>query len=195
MSTVTFVFLLLMCETYGQRDKVFIPSGKSLPSQASKCKNKTYCEVTPYYPTDIVINALQENPHLRNYENNDEVDILKEDKDVLDEEPLCLSLEQVVFPKSGETKNLEWRYIVNHENFKQSVRIETCLEKGQKCRVIGSFAEGYYTKCKQKFIYRQLMAVSANGSIYQESFRFPASCCCHVEFRADEFLKSINSKA
>ncbi|CAK9816211.1 Protein spaetzle [Anthophora quadrimaculata] len=115
-------------------------------------------------------------------------------EDELEEEPLCVSTEQIIFPKLGVTKHMEWKYIINHENLTQSVRIETCLEQGKPCRVIEGFAEGYYTKCKQKYIYRQLLTIAEDGSIARESFRFPTSCCCHIDFQADKFLHSFNLK-
>ncbi|XP_029040215.2 protein spaetzle-like isoform X2 [Osmia bicornis bicornis] len=190
------IFLMLIFETRGKPFESSDESKESISQvkAAPVCRNTTYCEITPHYPTEVVFNALQKNPHLRNYENIDEMDVHERDEDIPEEEPLCVSTEQVVFPKSAETKSFEWQYIVNQEDFRQSVRIEKCREEGQQCRVIDDFAEGYYTKCKQKYIYRQLLAVSANGSIYHESFRFPASCCCHIEFRADVFLKSFKRK-
>lgn len=51
--------------------------------------------------------------------------------------------------------------------------------------MIDGFAEGYITTCKQKYIYRELSALSDNGEIVRDYFRFPASCCCHVQFNAD----------
>ncbi|KOC60739.1 Protein spaetzle, partial [Habropoda laboriosa] len=158
------------------------------------CKHKTYCEDTPHYPTEIILLALEKNPQLRDYANSDEMDIYPQSEYEPEEEPLCVSAEKIIFPKLGVTKDSEWKYIVNHENLVQSVRIETCLEQEKPCRVIEGFAEGYYTKCKQKYIYRQLLAVTTDGSINHESFRFPASCCCHIEFQAHKFLDSFHSR-
>ncbi|KZC10359.1 Protein spaetzle, partial [Dufourea novaeangliae] len=101
--------------------------------------------------------------------------------------------ELIVFPKSGLTKRNKWMYIVNHKNLTQAVRIETCMEEDKPCRIIEGFAEGYVSKCRQKYIYRQLLAVFPDGSINHESFRFPVSCCCHVEFQGDRFLKASHA--
>ncbi|CAK9831447.1 Protein spaetzle [Anthophora retusa] len=160
----------------------------------SICEHETYCEDTLNYPIDTILQALEKNPQLRDYANSDEMDTYTQMKDELEEEPLCVSTEQIIFPKLGVTKDMEWKYIVNHKNLTQSVRIETCLEQGKPCRVIEGFAEGYYTKCKQKYIYRQLLAIAEDGSINRESFRFPTSCCCHIDFQADKFLHSFNLK-
>lgn len=106
--------------------------------------------------------------------------------DVGDVEALCLSIERVVYPKSGETINKNWLFIVNEQNFTQGVRIETCVEEDGSCKVIDGFAEGYTTSCKQKYIYRELSALGPDGTISREYFRFPASCCCHVQFTASD---------
>lgn len=34
--------------------------------------------------------------------------------------------ERVIFPKSAQNKDSEWKYIANQENFKQGVRVEIC---------------------------------------------------------------------
>lgn len=52
--------------------------------------------------------------------------------------------------------------------------------------MIDGFAEGYSTTCKQKYIYRELSALSDNGEIVRDYFSFPASCCCHVQFNVDD---------
>lgn len=60
---------------------------------------------------------------------------------------------------------------------------------GQECNVIKGFAENYKTTCKQKFIYRELLAVGSNGNIVKDQFRFPSSCCCHIKNTADPSVR------
>jgi len=65
-------------------------------------------------------------------------------------------------------------------------------ELDAKCRIIdGVIAEGYITMCKQKFIYRELSAISEDGEIIRDYFRLPASCCCHVEFKPEFKQRNI----
>ncbi|XP_006612010.1 uncharacterized protein LOC102679652 isoform X2 [Apis dorsata] len=136
------------------------------------CNREHYCEEnTLYYPEKIISQELEKYPHFRYYANTNE--------------------EQIIFPKSGLTKELEWKYIVNHINLTQAIHTEICLEKDRPCRIIEGFAEGYYTKCKQKFTYHQLLAVASNGSIIPELFRFPTNCYCHINFESDRFLRSL----
>ncbi|XP_078050417.1 spaetzle domain-containing protein isoform X2 [Augochlora pura] len=158
------------------------------------CEHSTFCENIPHYPTDLVNIALEKNPHLRYLSYDEQLDQSTRHEGEPDEEALCMSTEQVVFPKYGLTKNKQWKYIVNHENLRQNVRIEICSEEDKPCKIIDGFAAGYVTSCKQKYIYRQLFAMGPNNTIDRESFRFPVSCCCHIEFQGDRFLRNLASE-
>ncbi|XP_053995002.1 protein spaetzle [Hylaeus volcanicus] len=190
--------LLLVYEAYGHRQQFSIAMTKLNPSEGVDrdsdrspiCEHPTFCEFIPNYPSELVRIALQNNPYIRFYTNGDELDTPLLPEDEPEEQPLCVSSEQIVFPKIALTKDKDWKYIINHENWTQSVRVETCIDEDKPCRVIEGFAEGYVTKCRQKYLHRQLWAVAENGSISRETFRFPASCCCHIEFQGDKFLKA-----
>lgn len=43
-----------------------------------------------------------------------------------------------------------------------------------------SFPFGYTTECKQKFIYRHLLALNDRGEQVKDLFRLPACCKCIV---------------
>ncbi|CAK9828194.1 Protein spaetzle [Anthophora retusa] len=166
-------------------DKFIFPDADIQPVQtrigtAPSCRGKTFCEDVPDYPSNFVNDAVQNNQTLRNYANVDLLDVTFR-MDTVPTESLCLSSEQIVYPKTAETVNKQWLYVLNNSNFTQGVRIETCTKEGEGCKLIGGFAEGYVTTCKQKYIYRQLAAI-VDGSVSHELFRFPASCCCHVRF-------------
>ncbi|XP_043507239.1 protein spaetzle-like isoform X2 [Frieseomelitta varia] len=158
------------------------------------CKHQLYCENAPNYPSNIVSRELKKNPHLRGYSSIDEVDSLTQDENEPETESLCPSTEEIVVPKSGLTRDGIWMYILNDNNLNQSIRIEQCLERDRSCRMISGLAHGYYTQCKQRYTYRQLWALNNEGAIVQDSFLFATSCCCHVKFRTDKFLKSFETK-
>ncbi|XP_017880108.2 protein spaetzle [Ceratina calcarata] len=171
-----------------------VATGNVSVVRSTRCMHKTFCENVTHYPTDMVQEAVKKHPHLRDYasiQTDGQVDV---DEVAPEEESLCIATEQIVYPKYGVTKNSEWKYIINHEEVQQSVHVEICREEGKPCRVIEGFAEGYYTKCKQKYIYRQLLSLTENGSITLEFFQFPASCCCHVEFRAYKLLSQFDDR-
>lgn len=149
---------------------------------APVCNGTTFCEKVFEYPEEIINAAIQRNNSIKYLATVDAIPDIVQRVDTTDDAPLCLSSEQVIYPKSAESKNKEWLFIVNQENFKQGVRIETCSNENSECNIVNGLAEGYKTTCKQKYIYRQLAAVSNNGKINPEMFRFPSSCCCHVKF-------------
>lgn len=60
--------------------------------------------------------------------------------------------------------------------------------EGASCSVISGFAAGYETSCKQKFIFRELLSISENGSVAPDTFRFPASCCCFAVLTGNTLL-------
>lgn len=148
------------------------------------CHESTFCERIFDYPEEIINNAIQQNSSIKFFATIDVIpDVVK--RIGVGNTPLCASTEQVIYPRSAESKSKEWFVIVNQDNFKQGVRIETCSNENSKCNIVDNLPEGYETICKQKYIYRQLAAVSENGKINVDMFRFPSNCCCHVKFIGD----------
>lgn len=158
-------------------------------SQVPVCKESTYCEKLDSYPEELVTNAIRQNETLKYLAGVDVVSNIAQRIDVMDDMPLCVSTEQVIFPQSAENKDNQWKYIANQENFKQGIRIEKCSKENASCKVISSPAEGYKTSCKQKYVYRQLAAVLSDGSIVPDTFKFPSSCCCHVSFVPNPYTR------
>lgn len=153
------------------------------------CHGLTFCERASYYPEEIINEAIQQNDSIKYLATEDTLPSVVERIDATDDTPLCVSHEKVIFPQSAESKNKEWFFVVNQDNFKQGVRIETCNNENHSCSIGDNLPEGYKTMCKQKFIYRQLAAISENGEINPEMFRFPSSCCCHLKFTGNALTR------
>ncbi|XP_076752327.1 uncharacterized protein LOC143424250 [Xylocopa sonorina] len=168
-----------------ESDRIIFPTGQTgrLPS----CKGSTYCEYADSYPEDVVTRALQRNETLK-YLANEEVIIDIEQRINMDETVLCPSTEEIVYPREAMNKDNEWKIIINQHNFKQGVRVEKCSQESSNCKLINGFAQGYKTICKQKYVYKQLRALSANDVI-DDNFKFPASCCCHVSFNGPSLTR------
>lgn len=165
--------------------KIVFPADEpeKYPGLAPSCKASTFCENPPYYPVKYVDAVLKANSNLKLFSGSDLVTDIVQRIDTSDDTPLCSSTEQIVYPKSAKSSEKLWLFILNQDNFTQGVRIETC-GKETECHVIDGLVQGYQTFCKQKFIYRKLVAVLPTG-IGHETFRFPASCCCHIRFNGD----------
>ncbi|KAL1121941.1 hypothetical protein AAG570_003349 [Ranatra chinensis] len=96
-------------------------------------------------------------------------------------------VEKLVFPKSAKNKEDVWMFIVNQDQYQQGVRIEICVKAsqggtGEQCSFTESFPLGYQTSCKQKYIYRKLLAVDRkSGETVADTFQLPSCCSCTVK--------------
>lgn len=166
------------------------------PGPAPECRTKTYCEKTDFYPSKYVSNVIRKHDDLKILAGVDEVEgVVQRIGD--DSVALCASEERLVYPTAAQNRENNWLFVLNQENFKQGVRIETCLSTESECSVISGFVEGYKSMCKQKYILRQLAAISPNGTAIRDMFRLPSSCCCHVKFEGlyNRLGLSLKSKA
>ncbi|XP_029176928.1 uncharacterized protein LOC114945015 [Nylanderia fulva] len=190
---------LLEASTRTNGDGIIFPSDDrvssmltSTPASDSDC-HSTFCENVTNYPTHLVNAAIARNSSLRFLESVDELlsdpvpDIEHRIKPT--DEKLCDYVEHLVYPQTAQNKEKQWLFVVNLDGLKQRIRVEICLNDGQECNVIKGFAENYKTTCKQKFIYRELLAVGTNGNIVKDQFRFPSSCCCHIKNTGDPTVR------
>ncbi|KAK0168051.1 hypothetical protein PV327_001890 [Microctonus hyperodae] len=153
-------------------------------SNMDLCGNAVICENVPNYPIDIIKQQLVEKQHLMNFQTEDAIVGLSNNRfdDTEVQEPLCYTREQIMYPRGALTESNDYKYIVNTQDFVQGVRVEICVNEYSPCRLVDGFASGYKTMCEQKFIYRQLIAVINHDEIGPQYFRIPSSCCCHVKF-------------
>ena len=76
----------------------------------------------------------------------------------------------------------KWRYLVqNGEGNIQEVEWVTCDDTGEShCRT-GEFDSPFgkkWTRCKQIFSIRKLLAIDEDGVISVDSFELPSACLC-----------------
>nr|ATU82783.1 secreted Spaetzle-like protein [Pristhesancus plagipennis] len=165
-------------------DKFVPPIIKKVPECA---KGRTFCETIDHYPSRYIANVLQESGvQFRGMFGKDVVDYssLSHRIDVTDELPLCPSAENVVYPKVAKNKDDQWLFVVNEGDYKQGVRVETCnfsdTDNTQSCAFTEGFPLGYKTFCKQKYIYRKLIALDPAGKTTSDTFQLPSCCSCAV---------------
>ncbi|XP_071455593.1 uncharacterized protein [Hetaerina americana] len=148
-------------------------------------KGSTFCESTDNYPSEYLKTVLKnEGEGLKEFFGND---LLLNDTtiaqriDSIDENPLCQSVEQVVYPKMAQNKEDKWLYVVNQDQYIQGVRVEKCLKPESECLLTASFPLGYKTTCRQKYIYRRMLALNDDGKALSDTFRLPSCCSCFVK--------------
>lgn len=99
-----------------------------------------------------------------------------DDNTLVAETAACAATEEIVYPSRAQNTKGEWLYVANIDNVQQGVRVETCLEEGRPCRI----GEGG-TTCRQKYIYRKLLAMDRNMNLDADNFRIPSSCVCYIK--------------
>jgi len=193
----------------------------------SDCSNgrDNYCEKTDSdssYPTAAVLEALsgnnEINPELFSQLFDKNCKDLKTRFFDIDEEQLCSGIPKIIFPRQAKNLKDEWRYIVNIENYTQSVEIEECfnpdfsidetessnttnssvlfdneeiIEEFGSCQYSGSPGnDPELTVCRQLFTSHKLLALSTEGQLVVDSFQLPSACAC---FYREDFLLTFRS--
>merc|ERR1712107_604662 len=93
-----------------------------------------YCEEeNEKYPTEIVLKALEANEDLNQdlfgqlFDTQCTPAGIKTRFFNIDEEQLCYGVPKIIFPRQAKNLKDEWKYIVNIENYTQSVEVEECF--------------------------------------------------------------------
>jgi len=194
-----------------------------LPS--AHCSNGTlnYCEENDsFYPSEAVLEALASNneinPELFSQLFDNNCKDLKTRFFDIDEEQLCAGFPKIIFPKQAKNLKDEWRYIVNIDNYTQSVEIEECYTppdydyqedavnttdssvQFDEEEIITDFGSCQYsgspgndpslTVCRQLFTSHKLLSLSSQGQLVVDSFQLPSACACFVR---EDFLLTFRS--
>lgn len=166
---------------YPQKDFYFPDEIRIDSKPECQEKGKSFCTNVRNYPEDKVEAMLKK--------QISKFDVLFGDDDIVQplnisqrmspgEDSLCRSVERIIYPKAGESKDLKWLYIINQQNYTQAVKIEECVNPEGECMFSENFPNGYVTMCKQSFIYRQLVAITKTGEIVKDNFKLPSCCKC-----------------
>lgn len=152
--------------------------------------NATFCADLSRYPIEHV-NALLakegsnffdqfdidrvENRY-RTYNNSSSLKINYR-KNNHEEQEMCDSYTEIIYPTEAQRRDESWLFVLN-TNRQQSVRIRKCRSAGSQCLMADSFPLQYRSKCKQEYMYRELVALSPDGKFTKESFKLPVACLC-----------------
>ncbi|KAG4068441.1 hypothetical protein HA402_004781 [Bradysia odoriphaga] len=163
------------------RDEDYDASGFDPSEDVHKCaKGSTFCEKIENYPSTEVTSILSETNKYSELFGSDSVNTMtignrfgEED----DEEQLCASQIRLVYPQAGLTRDNTWRYIVNQQNYTQGIRVDECVHTRQ-CNMMHQLPFGLKSHCKQKYVYRQLVAIDEDGNTVKDLFKIPSCCTC-----------------
>lgn len=129
------------------------------------------------YPTEQIDNIMDKHiSHFQGLFGDDMVngDELNQRFDTSDDIYFCDSTEDLIHPSEGISFKNSSEMIINTDNYKQGVRVETCRNEGQPCRYCNE-----NTVCKQLYHYRTLVVMNLyEQKPYKELIRLPSSCKC-----------------
>ncbi|XP_022242117.1 protein spaetzle 5-like isoform X2 [Limulus polyphemus] len=158
-----------------------------VPLCAQKTKS-TFCETVEDYPALRVYEAVNSLPGdvlqmLLEKLSSEVQGRTKFSADDLTDEPICTSMLNTFKPQVGENIKKKWLYIVNNVEVEQFVTSETCSEDGNPCRYVkDNLPFGYSSQCKQKYAYKNLLAIHPKKkSTFLDSFPFPSCCSCFIK--------------
>ncbi|KAF0305583.1 Neurotrophin 1 [Amphibalanus amphitrite] len=113
-----------------------------------------------------------------------------DDNNLVDETAACAASEEIIFPTMAMNDKKEWLYVANVDSMTQGIRVEKCLDEGRPCK-IGEL----FTVCKQKYIYRKMLAMDVNQKLEADNFRIPSTCACFVKKLTTRFNAGGNKSS
>lgn len=144
----------------------------------SKCTEHrgAFCTIDDNYPTEYVNYLVHRHWSMLAYVFGGDSFESKIDDHVEIYENLCDSHDEIIYPISGQTADDIEMYIFNTPEHKQGVIISECRDKGKSCKINEKYLNG--TECQQKYINRELLALSHAGVPVKAQFKFPTHCMC-----------------
>lgn len=169
------------------RSQVLMPpidpsSGK--PSCISS-PDETFCESVNNYPKiDLKKDIKMSMTDFREIFGSESIEGRKtyQDDDDLVEERVCRRIPKIVYPQMARNQANQWVYIVNDVEYVQAVVSEICEREGKPCNYMDNLPDGTYSRCRQKYSYKKLLAIHPTEQrTYTDTFSFPSCCACYVK--------------
>jgi len=172
--------------------------------------NANFCEEEQDYPGTLVRSALRQHPVMSDSLFQQLFASRCKDQQIqtrgfnIDEEQLCYGRTNIIFPKKAKNLKDEWRFVVNIDNYTQSVEVEECDNGtvsednfGRERHDSSDFGVCLYsgstgndpdlTVCRQLYTEHKLLSLDPSGQLEVDSFKLPSACACFV--REDYILE------
>lgn len=151
--------------------------GRSFVANVKKCAGdfEVFCTNYDSYPLEYIEYLLQKHFNVLGHSFDSDNQYLVPLNKTMDSD-LCTSYSEVIYPTSGIASDGTELYIFNTRKHKQGVMISVCANEEASCHESDNFI--YRTQCEQRYIYRELLALSFEGVPIKEKFKFPLSCSC-----------------
>lgn len=99
-----------------------------IPKIPPQCEDSSYCNITWNYPVNHIKAINNKVMKYRDLLGVDEIQPVIDTRIDLRENPMCMSVEEIVFPEVGKDENEQWAFIVQDKagGAQQGVRVEVC---------------------------------------------------------------------
>jgi len=84
-----------------------------------------------------------------------------------------------IFPRKARDLSGAFRFVLNSEEYVQSLDVEKCVGDGLPCVVDDDAPGSGSTYCRQQYSVYQLISLDENGQDVVNSYRMPSACICH----------------
>lgn len=156
------------------------------------CETAKDCEEDPNYPENL-LNQL--NLWQYSFDTNPINSRAKRSSDLdfdtyLIEQKLCKLNVALNRPQKLRNINGEIRTIVNHQNYTQVVRMETCVAESFPC-TRNIYPQSVRSFCHQNYNVVSLLAFDdRKNCLVTEKFRVPSSCACAID--KEDFFQGVS---
>ncbi|KRK04343.1 protein spaetzle isoform X4 [Drosophila yakuba] len=152
-------------------------------SKGNMHKHKTFCTEVDDYP-DISSLTQKLKTNFSKFFGNDfqPTDVGSRFGDA-DERFLCRSIRRTIQPKKGIKADNTWEFIINTDEYKQSIQIEECEGENQACDFAANFPQNYNPVCKQHYTQQTLASLKSDGKldVVLQAFMIPSCCKCALK--------------
>lgn len=94
------------------------------------------------------------------------------------EDAICQSKVSMARPKKARSTNGQWKYVVNTEEYVQTLRLEKCLKPETRCSHVST---KFKSTCYQVYNYHRLLTWDQFSGLTMDIFKVPTCCACHLQ--------------
>ncbi|VVC26999.1 Spaetzle,Cystine-knot cytokine [Cinara cedri] len=98
--------------------------------------------------------------------------------DGIHEDAICQSKVTTARPKKARSTNGQWKYVVNTEDYVQTLRLEKCLKPETRCSHVST---KFKSTCHQVYNYHRLLTWDQFSGLTMDIFKVPTCCSCHLQ--------------
>lgn len=145
---------------------------RSVPEIAPCPDGQDFCEDPEDYPRVITRFASYTNQNVFNASVALRTGFVQESR-------ACDVRKSTIYPRKAKDLSGTFKFILNSDEYIQSMDIEQCIGEGSLCRVDSDAPTAGSTFCRQKYAKYQMLAIDKDGNDIVDFFRLPSACICH----------------